>query len=154
MAKQREAARVGSTGGGLRSAAANRLHSQSTPGRHGRQGVPIHTAAGKVVGSVASGVFGKRIHSQRGHLLRTPPSLCFDLESLTEAENAGAEVIRVVDGDTGRVYAATMGDVRRGGFLINRRYGDQLAVPLSLWTVTGGDPAGAVQLGLFAGGKP
>lgn len=93
-----------------------------------------------MIGQVRSGVFAKRIRASR-HLLRKPPAICFDLESLVEAESAGAGVVRVEDVESGRVYAAMMSDVRRRGFLLNRGHGDQWAVPLPVWSANGGRDA-------------
>lgn len=115
--------------------------------------MPIHRADGRVIGQVRSGVFRKRIHSGLGHLLRTPLAICFDLESLAEAEDAAATTIRIEDADTGRVYAIAMVEARRQGFIIRRGgFTAQLAVPLSAWAVSG--RAVPVQLALFAEGRP
>lgn len=155
MGRHEEAAsrreRLGSpvTGSSARS---RRLREQFTSNRGRRQGRgrPVRRADGRVIGQVRNAVFCKAVCASR-HFLHTPPAIAFDLESLVEAGQAGAEVVRVEDIETGRVYAATMGQVRRRGFIIDRGHGVQLAVPLSIWSVTGSDRGRALQLGLFAG---
>ena len=146
---ERSAARVGGTSGANGNGAGqSRSQPDYTSSVQGRQSHPVRRSDGKVIGHVRNGVFRKRLRASR-HFLRVPPAIAFDVESLVEAEQAGAGVIRIEDADSARVYAATMADVRRRGFVIERGHGAQLAVPLGAWRVSGSDVP--EQLRLFKG---
>lgn len=89
-------------------------------------------AAGQPVGTVAGDVFIKRIRGSV-HMLKRPPALCLDVASLADAERAGARRVEITDTETGRTYRAGIATCRRYGRLLDRGYGEQLAIPLGRW---------------------
>lgn len=86
------------------------------------------------VGHVNGPYFIKHIRGSR-HLLRTPPAICFDLESLAQAEEMGATHLAVEDTEAKRWYCLDIETARVKGFTMNRGHGEQLAVPLTAWEV-------------------
>lgn len=106
-------------------------------GRRASRDVPIYAANGRVVAHVTPpGVLVKYVRPSRGHLLRQPPAVCFDLCVLEQAKAAGAWRALVVDLESGRRYTASMETITGRGFAINRGYGEQWAVPLKFWHLT------------------
>lgn len=92
----------------------------------------------RVVGEVVDGTFKKSIYASR-HLLRRPPAICLSVESLNQAEQAGAKVIEVNDKESGLVYSCTVTHFRQYAFDLQRGgYEAQKALPLSYWNVSGG----------------
>ena len=88
---------------------------------------------GKVcVGVVEGQVFHKNVIGSK-HMLRRPPAWAFDLETLDQAEQAGARWVRVRDAETGREYEAAIAYIRAKGFDVNRGHGRQVALPLGEW---------------------
>jgi len=100
------------------------------------QSQPVHAANGKVVGQVRGDVFAKTVRASV-HFLRKPPAIGFDLCSLQEAQDLGAEVVCVFDAESGRHYSASFDLIRRFGFELERSFGRQVALPLARWAVTG-----------------
>ena len=93
------------------------------------------TVSGRHVGEVKDGVFHKRIKAS-GYL-RNPPAICLSVDSLQQAERAGAVSIEVQDTETGRVYSSSIEhfkrysfDVQRGGFELQR------ALIIERWELT------------------
>ena len=101
----------------------------STPKRH-----PVQTANGRVVGHVEDGVLWKRVRGSR-HMLRKPRAWAFDVQSLRDAEAAGATRVEVHDIDSGMTYSASLRQIRQCGFRVNRGHGDQIALRLGEWSV-------------------
>jgi hypothetical protein len=114
----------------------------TTPTARGQ--VPIR-AAGRVVGQVCGGTFHKTIRGSV-HLLRCPPAIALDTQSLTDAEAAGAVRVTVRDAETDTVYTASIARIRARGFGVNRGHGEQLALPLHEWTTR--RPGEAMQMQL------
>jgi hypothetical protein len=102
-------------------------------------------AGGRPVGSVKDGVFHKTI--KPNHYLRKPPAIAFDVQSLKDAEQAGAQWVHVRDAETGVKYKASIAHIWRVGFRFNRGYGDQIALPLEAWILQ--KPGGGLQLDLW-----
>lgn len=102
-----------------------------------RQGVPIY-AAGRVVGCVYGQTFVKTLDYDR-HVLHRPEAIAFDMASLAEAERAGASQCRITvkRGEGRQVYTASLADIRRKGFRVSRRFGEQIALALEHWTLAG-----------------
>jgi len=93
---------------------------------------------GRVVGEIAKGTFKKSVKSSTG-FLHSPPSIALSVDSLTQAEQAGAQNIEVKDKETGRVYSCTVTHFRQYSFDLQRGgYEAQKALPLSYWNVSGG----------------
>jgi hypothetical protein len=119
---------------------------------------PVYLPDGKtVVGYVRSGRFHKTICGSR-HFLQRPYALGFDVSTLDQAQAAGAFIVVVLDSETGKTYTASIDDIRRRGFVVQRGYGRQIALPLSAYSVSGDEPKSLVaikaepkhlQLGLF-----
>jgi hypothetical protein len=103
-----------------------RKSSKSTPIRVG----------GRVVGKVEGDTFYKSLDGSR-HFLRIPPAICFDVQSLKEAERAGAVYTEVTDRETGRAYRASIRSIWENGFKVNRGFGEQISLPFDKWQVVG-----------------
>ena len=106
---------------------------------------------GRAVGTVRGTVLQKTVHSSK-HFLRKPPAICFDADTLKEAERAGAESLKIKDGDTGEIYRAPLSKLYEKGFRVDRGFGVQWALGLAEWA-KGDEPAGA-QLSMFAEAAP
>jgi hypothetical protein len=104
---------------------------------------PIYVGK-KIIGNVKGDTFYKRISSFR-HFLRKPPAIAFDVQTLLDAEQVGAVNVEVNDYETGDIYRSTIEQIRREGFEMDRGYGHQIALPISIWQRYGRP----VQLGLF-----
>lgn len=104
----------------------------------------------KPVGFVKRDCFYKNFRASV-HMLRKPPAIAFDVESLDMAEQAGAVRVQVTDTETGTMYRANLAHIRENGFPFNRGFGEQVALPLSGWTVTRKGEIPARQLGLWQG---
>ena len=59
----------------------------------------------------------------------------FDISSLGDAEEAGAFDVRIIDGESGFVYMATIEDIRNNGFKFERGWGRQIALHIDEWFV-------------------
>lgn len=92
--------------------------------------------SGRIVGEVADGLFKKNISGSR-HILHSPRAIALSVESLTEAEHAGAREIQINDKETGRVYSCSVDEFREKSFPIQRGgFEPQLALPLDKFNVT------------------
>lgn len=86
---------------------------------------------GRVIGEVLKGIFKKTITGSL-HFLKKPPAIALSVESLAQAERAGAVEIHITDRETGRVYACTFEHFKNRAFPIQRgRFEPQLALLLS-----------------------
>lgn len=86
----------------------------------------------RVVGHVAGNVFIKNVQASR-HQLRKPPAWCFDIDSLHQAQAAGATIARLVDAESGSTWSVSIDDIWRHGRRFNRGYGDQIFLVLKHW---------------------
>jgi hypothetical protein len=102
----------------------------------------------QVIGEVNNGdTFQKRLESSR-HFLRRPPAIALSLDSLAQAEKAGALFVKIIDLDTDRVFWTTITNMREIGFLIQRGgFESQLALRLKEWSSK--KPALEKQFALF-----
>lgn len=107
---------------------------------------PIFTNGGRCIGKVEGNIFYKSI--KQSHFLQRPPAIAFDVDSLQQAENAGAEVVQVKDRDSGTTYKTSIKNIREKGRQFNRGYGEQIFLVLDGWIKTGNP----VQIPLFVGG--
>jgi hypothetical protein len=82
------------------------------------------------VGVVVGDEFRKSIKSETGYL-REPPAICFDVQSLRDAEQAGARFVVITNKDDGRVHRASIAKIWRDGFSVNRGFGQQIGLSLS-----------------------
>ena len=111
------------------------------------------------IGYVRDGVFFKNLRTN--HFLTKPPAICFERKNLAEIEAAGGTSCHFTHIETGDRYTCDMATVRCYAFPVNRCYGDQVGVGLSLWSVNGAPVAAtfesnkaiqAAQPSLFAEG--
>lgn len=86
-----------------------------------------------VVGSVVGKLFIKRVNGSV-HFLRVPPAIAFDKQSLKDAISAGATDTMVIDKETGIAYCSTIEHIYTEGFLLDRGYGEQIALSMDGWT--------------------
>jgi hypothetical protein len=111
------------------------LH-QNTP-KSTSKSTPIYAGA-RVVGRVTGETFYKTI--RKGWYLEKPPAIAFDISSLDDAEGAGADRVDIWDKETGKHYRATIALIRSAGLPVNRRYGAQIGLPLSYFSIDGQPP--------------
>jgi len=86
----------------------------------------------RVVGQVIGNVFVKKVSANK-HFLRYPPAIAFDISSLNQAKKAGANIVKVIDRDSGREYKTSINKIMKDGFDLNYGYGDQKALLLVEW---------------------
>ncbi len=108
-----------------------------------RASIPIYVGR-HIVGYVRGGVFHKTLRSN--HFLQKPPAIAFDVSTLRDAEQAGAQRVEIVDAESKRIYRAAISTIWTNGFRLNRGFGRQIALPLAEWNR---DTERAEQLELF-----
>lgn len=150
MSTNESAAQVGKhlDGGGTRTRRGAESLSYSSTGSAGMQTTPVYVGA-VVVGAVADGVFRKTVRGSR-HMLRSPRAWALDLESLRDAEGAGAVTVRIDDTESGISYSAPCSRIHLLGFRLNRGHGQQVALLLRYWQQLAPAVGAAQQLALFA----
>ena len=94
---------------------------------------PIY-AHGKVVGHVEAGAFVKRVRASV-HMLRRPMAWALDVQSLKDAQDAGARFVEIRDQDTGCTYRASIVRILEKGFVFERGHGRQIGLALQHWHV-------------------
>ena len=102
-------------------------------------GQPI-TVGNKVSGFFMerTSTYYRRIEGSR-HFLKKPAGIANDIAALNEAERLGADRVRIVDTETGIEYTCIIAVIRDYGTLIDRGYGQQLALPFAYWIKTAPD---------------
>ena len=104
---------------------------------------------GRVVGTVSGRFFYKQVDSTK-HFLRKPRAICLDVQSIKDAEEAGALFVKVTDKVTNATYQSSIKNIRENGFQINRRFGLQIALTFKHWNKPGDDgKPKPIQLTLF-----
>lgn len=127
--------------GGRRQARANAtVNSQCTQIWVGKQ----------VVGEVRGRVFRKTVRSSNG-MLRKPRGWALDVQSLHDAEAAGARLVELYDREMGLTYRAAIAKIWSDGFQFDRGYGRQIGLTLDGWQVE--VPGQANQMQLFGAGQ-
>jgi hypothetical protein len=101
------------------------LHS-STPARDIQ--LPAH-------GRLSGDVWTKELSGSR-HMLRTPPAWSVDAADLDAAEHAGARLVCIRDLEQLRSYWAHVATIRRRGFRLDRKAGEQVGLALADWRAT------------------
>ena len=137
--------------------------SQGQGARNTQSGTPIYLpGTDKPIGYVQGGIFRKTITGST-HMLRKPPAIAFDLSTLDAAEAAGALHVAITDRETGKVYRASIADVRYYGRPVVRGHGRQIGLALDHYSIDGETPEAErraaatnkerneLQLGLFGG---
>lgn len=108
---------------------------------------------GRVVAQVIGHTLYRRV-SATLHFLRRPPAIAFDVVVIAQAESVGATCAEVYATDTGDRYTADFATIRARGFILNRGYGQQIALPLTQWTKNGVPPASPKSLKKNGRGAP
>jgi hypothetical protein len=120
------------------------MSNQNITEKHAPRKYEKVTVNGRVIGAVRGEAFCKTIHNN--HILRKPPALASDIEALREAERLGAVYCVFTNADTGVTYTAAIAKVWQMGFVFNYGYGEQIALPLNLWTQTQEGQEGAAEV--------
>ena len=102
-------------------------------------------AGTKVIGHVEGDKFIKRVRGSK-HMLRQPRGWALDILSLGDAERMGARTVEIEDTESGLTYSTSIALVWSKGLRLNRGFGDQIALPLHLFTMS---EAGTHQLALL-----
>lgn len=105
----------------------DRAMNPHTPQSH----TPIYVN-GRIVGQVSGSTFRKTIKGSR-HMLRKPLAIALDVQSVHDAQRAGASHAEVIDTETGNVYRASLDKVLREGVRFDRGFGRQVFLPLDDW---------------------
>lgn len=106
-------------------------HNTGRAQRQAGRAVPIYVGVRKV-GHVTGGTFYKSLSAAR-HFLQRPAAIAFDLQSLRDAEAAGAARVVITDTDTNKEYTLPISTVWARGFELDRGFGRQVAVCLADW---------------------
>ncbi len=89
------------------------------------------------------------------HQLRTPPAWAVDCADLDAAEQAGARYVVILDLESLATFWASIEEIRRHGFVLDRGHGKQLALCLDRWAASKAEAAIASepveQLSLWGG---
>ncbi len=94
--------------------------------------VQIYTG-GYVVGTVEGTVFSKSVRASK-HQLRKPPAWCLSVESIEEAESAGAREVQLTDRESGTVYRASLDCIFKNGKRMERGgFEPQIQLELRFW---------------------
>lgn len=111
--------------------------SQGVKYSHTQKSTPIYVAGRpKPIGQVIDGVFVKTVAASKHFLLR-PRAIALDLQSLLDAQHAGATRVAITDCETRKVYSAPVSLVFESGFRFNRGFGNQIALDLTYWRING-----------------
>ena len=105
-----------------------------TPDRKKTKPIPVYVGS-HIVGKVCKGVFRKSVIGSR-HFLLKPKAIAFDVDSLSQAERAGADCVEVFDKETRTTFRASIAHIRGDGFLLDRGYGKQIALTMEGWIKT------------------
>ena len=87
----------------------------------------------RIVGVVIGREFVKYARAS-AHFLYRPPAIALDIESLNDAQSAGADIVKIIDKESGKVYRALISTIHAKGFPVDRGYGKQIALLLSYWS--------------------
>ena len=109
------------------------MASKSIP-RKKEEGKTIIGSNGKVVGTVIKDTLHKRVNSSK-HFPRKPPAIAFDKDCIEKAKELGATKIMVHDIDTKKRFMANYKEFEENSIKLNRGFGEQLALPISMWSV-------------------
>lgn len=79
----------------------------------------------------ADGLFLKRVEPK--HILRQPPAIAIQGGVILKLKGMECRLIRVEVSD-GRIYEVSFADFLKHGFILDRGFGKQMALPLDKWT--------------------
>lgn len=91
-------------------------------------------------------VLRKRVYGSK-HFLQVPPAIAIDA-GLYDKYREKFDVIEVTDLETQRVYRVSASRFDRGRIVIDRGFGRQYALPLSVWVRDDNAVVGQMELGL------
>ena len=97
---------------------------------------PVYSCDGKVIGQIEGQVFRKNIKGSK-HLLRKPRAIAIDVYAYDEDIATACECIEVKDQETGITYVSTIENFNRYRIKLDRRHGQQYALPLGYWDYDG-----------------
>ena len=123
-------------GGGNIDAAANHRHLHYTGSDSRNQG-PAH---GKLSGDVWTKTVRASVHQ-----LRAPRAWALDVGDLAAAERSGARLVHIHDLERLQHYWATLTTIRRRGFRLDRKAGQQIGLTLEHWSPTRGEAEAATE---------
>lgn len=100
----------------------------------------IKCSTGKITAFFESGTstLKRRLKGSK-HLLRKPPSICFDEGIIRQAERFECKAIEVTDTESSRVYRVPFSTFTEKAFQLNYGFGQQLALPIRYWSTDGGE---------------
>ena len=97
---------------------------------------PVMNSEGKIIGSLDSGIFIKRVQGSK-HMLRKPPAWAVDSDVLALIRDQASQIF-IEDMESGKVYRVTLSLFEEKAIAINRGFGPQKALLLKYWS-TGDD---------------
>ncbi|MFN8493995.1 MAG: hypothetical protein U0350_40730 [Caldilineaceae bacterium] len=99
--------------------------------------IPIFVAGRpKPIGHVTGHTFTKSVAASK-HFLTKPHAIALDLQSLADAQRAGATLVQITDSETHNTYSAAVTLIYDHGFRFNRGFGNQIALDLLYWSLNG-----------------
>ena len=66
-------------------------------------------------------------------MLKVPRAWAQDVAVIKSLEQAGVQMLQIIDNDTGLVFFASLSEFVEHGIHIERGFGRQLALPLQYW---------------------
>lgn len=94
------------------------------------KGIAIYSGTRRI-GEVIGNEFHKTI--KPNGFLTNPPAIANDIQSLHDAERAGAVYCVFKHAVTGVIYRASIAEIWDGGFKLDRGWGAQIGYPLNRW---------------------
>jgi hypothetical protein len=88
---------------------------------------------GKVIGRLIDKTLQKSVNGSR-HMLRKPKSWACDKSVIEEAKSLGGITIEITDLETDIKYRTGFDTLQKYGLLINRGFGEQIALPMAYWS--------------------
>lgn len=90
----------------------------------------------KPIGQVTGDTFTKCVAASK-HFLLKPRAIAYDLQSLLDAQRAGATLAAITDIETHNVYRTPIALVLDKGIRFNRGFGNQIYLDLIYWSLNG-----------------
>ena len=74
--------------------------------------------------------------SKSKHFLTTPPGIAIDEDIFNEAIEEGIKYLQIFEREEKLYYSTSVKEFKKKAISFNRRYGQQLALPLNYWVVS------------------
>jgi hypothetical protein len=104
---------------------------------------------GRVIGEVTEDIFRKTV-TRNKHLFRKYDGYAFDIDTLRQAEHAGAKFVEIRERDTCNTFKVAIETIYQYGIsLPDNGFGKQICLPLKYWRCDGKSSDG--QLSFLAG---